>query len=219
MDLASFWDSFLLAAESEGFFYWSELLAVMTGIVYVVLATRSNPWCWPWGIVSSALWAYAAYVLFDLYVDALLQLFYVGMGIVGWQQWRRGAEGEVRPVSRLRSSEHLAIVGVGLALALPIGYFFAEYTPAAATYIDAWTTVFSVLATILVVKRKLENWLYWIAIDAVYVYLYYTRGGYLFALLFVAYTIIAIIGYRAWWREWKANGQKGRSARSLDHVV
>ncbi len=204
MEFTQFWDAFLQAAEQEGFFYWSELLAVITGVIYVVLATRSNPWCWPWGIISSALWAYAAYLLFDLYVDALLQLFYVVMGFIGWYQWRKGGNGEVLPISRLSSGEHLAIVGGGLVLALLVGYLFDEYTPAAATYIDAWTTVFSVIATFLVVQRKLENWLYWIVIDAVYVYLYYTRGGYLFALLFIAYTIIAIVGYFKWQKEWRS---------------
>ncbi len=204
MEFTQFWDAFLQAAEQEGFFYWSELLAVITGVIYVVLATRSNPWCWPWGIISSALWAYAAYLLFDLYVDALLQLFYVVMGFIGWYQWRKGGNGEVLPISRLSSGEHLAIVGGGLVLALLVGYLFDEYTPAAATYIDAWTTVFSVIATFLVVQRKLENWLYWIVIDAVYVYLYYTRGGYLFALLFITYTIIAIVGYFKWQKEWRS---------------
>ena len=94
MDLSTIWQNFLEAAQNEGFFYWSELLAVISGIVYVILAARSNSWCWPFGIISSALWVYAAYVLFDLYVDALLQVFYVLVGIVGWYQWKKGGEGK-----------------------------------------------------------------------------------------------------------------------------
>lgn len=201
MEYESLWQSFLQAAENEGFFYWSELLAVLTGVVYVVLASRNNPWCWPWGIVSSALWAYAAYLLFDLYVDALLQVFYVIMGIYGWYQWTRGQQGQMLPITRLSSSQHLVIIPVGLGMSFIIGYLFAAYTPAAATYLDAFTTVFSIAATFMVVHRKLDNWLYWIVVDSVYCYLYFSRGGYLFALLFVVYTVIAISGYLKWRKE------------------
>lgn len=90
IDNPSFWQLLMEALEKEGFFYWSELLAVITGIAYVVLAARNNSWCWLWGIISAALWTYAAYVVFDLYVDALLQVFYVVMAVVGWYQWTQG---------------------------------------------------------------------------------------------------------------------------------
>lgn len=201
MESISLWEAFLQALENEGFFYISELLAVITGVIYVVLAARNNSWCWFWGIISAIFWAYAVGVIFGLYLDAFLQVFYIVMGAIGWYQWTKGEKEEQLAITRLSLQEHLGIIGIGLVLGLLFGYLFDEYTPAAATYLDAFTTVFSMAATFMVVQRKLENWLYWIVIDALYVYLYLTREAYLFALLFVVYTVIAMLGYWRWRKE------------------
>ena len=94
--------------------------------------------------------------------------------------------------------QHIKIISVGLLLSFAVGYLFTTYTETASPYIDALTTVFSVITTYMVVQKKLENWLYWVVIDVIYVFLYYSRGGYLFAILFVLYVIIAISGYLKW---------------------
>ncbi len=201
MEFNTLWEAFLQALENEGFFYTSELLAVITGVIYVVLAARNNSWCWFWGIISAAFWTYAVGLIFGLYLDAFLQVFYIVMAVIGWWQWTKGTEEEQLRITKLSRSEHLIILASGSVLALLFGYLFDEYTPAAATYLDAFTTIFSMAATFMVVQRKLENWLYWIVIDALYVYLYFTRGAYLFALLFVVYVVIAAIGYWRWKKE------------------
>ena len=64
--------------------------------------------------------------------------------------------------------------------------------------VDAFTTVFSVFATYMVTKKILGNWLYWIVIDLVSSYLYLVRNLEMTALLFMVYTIIAILGYLSW---------------------
>ena len=179
-----------------------EWVATITALVYVVLAARSNIWCWFWGIISCSLWAYASFTFYQLYLDALLQVFYVIMGGIGIYQWKFGGENKAKlPVTRLKMTQHLYILISGTILALGFGYFFDEYTPAAATYLDAFTTIFAVITTILLVRRILENWIYWVLIDAVYVYLYASRGAFLFALLMVLYTVIAANAFYKWRKE------------------
>ena len=179
--------------------HWSETGAVIFGIIYVVLAARESVWCWFWGVLSTALWAYATYTLYDLYIDALLQVFYVCVSFFGIYQWMKGSEQrDELKISTLKLNQHFLLIGGGLVLSFLVGYFFAEYTGAAATYLDAFTTVFSIIATFMVVRKILENWIYWVVVDAVYVYLYFTRGSVLFTLLMVVYTVIAIIGYFEW---------------------
>lgn len=189
---------------------WREGLAVLFGLLYVILAARNVVWCWFWGILSCLLWAWVAFDLYDLYIDALLQLFYVGISIWGIYSWLYGGQSsEELPVSRMKSKSHYLIIGLGLPGSLLLGYFFGEYTDAAATYPDAFTTLFSIITTILVIKRKLENWLYWIVIDTVYIFLYASRGSILFTLLFVLYLVIAVFGYFKWKREmgeWENRG-------------
>jgi nicotinamide mononucleotide transporter len=100
---------------------------------------------------------------------------------------------------------HGIYLGAGTAASLLFGYFFDVYTPAAATYWDAFTTVFAVLATVMLAKRQLDNWVYWVVVDAIYVGLYYSRGAYLLALVMAVYTAMAVHGYWHWRREWEKN--------------
>jgi nicotinamide mononucleotide transporter len=180
---------------------WVDWAVTITAIIYVVLAARENVWGWAWGIVSCALWAYASFAFYDLWLDALLQLFYVAMGFAGLYRWKFGNKHqEILPITRMWWVHHLHVVLIGGLMAFFFGYFFDEYTPAAATYLDAFTTVFSVITTFILVQKKLENWLYWVVVDATYAYLYFSRGAYLFALLMVAYTIIAAFAFFDWRR-------------------
>lgn len=183
---------------------WIDWVVTITALVYVVLAARENVWCWFWGIISCSLWAYASFAFYGLYLDALLQLFYVAMAIVGLYQWKYGGQaGEGVPITRLSARQHLFILAGGTAAALLFGYFFDEYTPAAATYWDAFTTVFSVIATLILVRKVLDNWAYWIVADLIYVGLYYSRGAYLFALVMAVYVVIATFALARWARAYR----------------
>ena len=84
-----------------------------------------------------------------------------------------------------------------------MGFYFATYTNAKMPIVDSFTTVFSIFATYMVAKKILGNWLYWIVIDMVSVYLYFSRDLHLTSLLFMAYTIIAIFGYFSWIKKMK----------------
>lgn len=176
---------------------WLDWIVTLTALVYVILSARNNIWCWPFGILSCALWAYVSYG-YRLYSDVLLQIFYVVMGFWGLYNWQRGGEnGQAVPITRMPLREHLIYLLIGGIGGLLLGHLFS-YTSAEASYWDAYTTVFSVLATVMLVGRRLENWLYWIAIDLAYAGLYYSRGALLFGVLMVVYTLIAVYAYRKW---------------------
>ena len=178
---------------------WVDWVVTLTALLYVVLAARENIWCWFWGIISCSLWAYASFAFYNLWLDALLQLFYVTMSFVGIYQWKFGGQAKkVLSVSRMTLAEHLWVIIPGVFLAWIFGRLFDQFTQAAATYLDAITTVFSIITTFLLVRKKLENWLYWIVIDLLYAYLYFSRGAYLFAILMLVYTGIALTAYFSW---------------------
>ena len=193
---------------------WVEVSAVVTGLAYVILAARNHVACWSVGIISSSLWAYASFFYYSLQIDAILQIIYVFMGIWGWYNWIYGGNKKqdsseildtpnqpddiVLKVSTKNLFWHSnALVG-GAIVSIWVGYMFASYTSAAATYWDAGTTVFSLIATYLTILRTKESWLYWFVIDIVYVFLYGGRGGYLFALLFIIYVFMSLAGYYKW---------------------
>ena len=179
-----------------------EILAVIFGLIYVILAAKENVWCWFWGILSCSFWAYVTYFQYALLADAILQIFYVVMGFVGWYQWKRGGQEKTKQkelsISKIPFRQHVIILFFGIVCSFLLGYFFDKYTPAAATYLDALTTIFAIVATFMTIRKILENWIYWIIIDLLYIYLYTIRGGYLFALLFIIYCVVAVIGYVNW---------------------
>jgi nicotinamide mononucleotide transporter len=178
---------------------WIEWLAFILGILYVFFAALEKPICWVFGGFSCALWAYATFVYYELWVDALLQLFYVGMAIWGWIRWKNISRANQTNIIVSKSLLfHVRWILTGIVVAILTGYFFDANTPAAATYLDSFNTIFSIIATYLVVKKVLENWIYWIIIDLSYVYLYVSREAWSFAILLTIYTIVAIFGWKNW---------------------
>lgn len=195
----SFFSTLLEQIASQRF---SEWMAVVCAIIYLLLATRANPWCWAFGIIGSAFWAYADFALYKLFIDGGLQIFYIAMGFIGFFQWKYGGEGHGElPVTRLAWKWHIPIWVAGIPLSLVVGRLFDVYTSAESTYLNAFTTVFAVITTFLAVRKKLENWIYWFIIDSLNVVLYWTQGGFLIALLFVAYLVIVVFGFFSWRRK------------------
>jgi nicotinamide mononucleotide transporter len=126
--------------------------------------------------------------------------------VYGWISWTRSAaEGEV-PVSRWPLRNHVGAAVLIAAFSLGTASLLAQYTLAAWPRLDSLTTWFSLLATWLVARGKLENWLYWIVIDLVLVFLSYKQGLMGMALLNLLFIAIATGGFIAWRRRFLAQG-------------
>jgi nicotinamide mononucleotide transporter len=80
-----------------------------------------------------------------------------------------------------------------------------QYTSAAWPFVDSFTAWASVISTVLVIRKVLENWLYWLVIDSISLYLYIDRGLYLTALLFAGYLVICVFGYLRWRKVYTAS--------------
>jgi nicotinamide mononucleotide transporter len=88
------------------------------------------------------------------------------------------------------------------------GYFLSVSTDAKLPYLDSFTTWGSILTTVMVARKVLENWLYWIVINGVSIYLYLDRGLDQTAAMFVLYLVLATIGYYAWKKKYVAENRK-----------
>jgi nicotinamide mononucleotide transporter len=177
----------------------AEWAAVALAFGYLLLAVRQNAWCWACSIASSGIYL----VLFargGLQMQAALQAFYIGMGVYGWRAWRGGvtASDEASPVSRWSASRHAIGIALVLMVSLLNGWIIARSDGGLVPYVDALVAWVSVLATWLVARKVLENWLYWIVIDAVAAALYWSQGFHATAVLFVVYVVIAVRGFFAW---------------------
>ena len=186
------------------YFYRSiiiESIAVLFSILYVILAVKENIWCWGAALISVSLYIYICFSA-QLYPETGLQIFYFIMAIIGYYMWNKENKEEIKEWSEIK---HLLIILSGAILTFFMGFYFSTYTNSQMPIIDSFTTVFSIIATYMVIKKVLGNWLYWIVIDAVSVYLYFNRDLHLTSLLFIAYTIIAIFGYFSWMKKMKTN--------------
>jgi nicotinamide mononucleotide transporter len=181
-----------------------EIAAVLLAVLYLLLAIRENSWCWPAGIGSALLYLGVFYAA-GLYMEAGLQIFYVGMGAYGWWAWRPAGRGEGAPLTihRWPLAWHGIAVAVIAVLSLTSGWALDHYTDAAAPYLDSFVTWGSVLTTWMVARKLLENWLYWLVIDGVTLGLSLQRGLILTAALFALYLVLVVIGWRAWLKTWQ----------------
>ena len=188
-----------------------EVIAVVFAMAYLLLAVRENVWCWLFAFISTAIYT----VLFwdvSLLMESALNVYYMLMAVYGWYQWTRGGtNGDELPhalkVRSMSGVQHALTITAIVVLSLVSGYLLGEHSTAAWPYIDSFTTWASVITTYLVARKYLQNWLYWIVIDTVSIPLYIDRGLNLTALLFVAYVVIAVVGYFKWRDHSRNNGQ------------
>ena len=183
---------------------WWEFTAVVLGITYLLLAMREHLWCWYAAFASTAIFLFIFWDV-NLLMESALQVYYLAMALYGWWLWRLPKDdAPALAITRWTGRQHLLALGSILALSSVSGLLLAQHTSAALPFLDSFTTWGSVLTTWMVARKILENWLYWLVIDAVSIFLYLDRGLYLTALLFIAYLVIAVFGYRTWLQHYRA---------------
>lgn len=181
----------------------AEALSVALGLAYSLLAIRRSRWCWVAGGASSAILIWLAWQR-HLPMQAALNVYYVGVSVYGWWHWSREqrAHGDP-PVGTWPVYRHvLACLSVLLVSALTARWLAAE-TQAAWPFLDPLTTWGSLFATWLAARVKLENWLYWLAIDSTLAFLFAMQDLYLLALLSVVYLGFSVAGFLRWLKTYR----------------
>jgi nicotinamide mononucleotide transporter len=174
-----------------------ETLAVVASLLSVWLTVRRRIACWPVGLVGVAAY-FALFVRERLYADAALQLIYFAQGVYGWHSWHRDELRSAPPIRTLSMRWRLVFT-VGLAaVAWGTGTLLARGTNAAAPHWDAAASATSLAANQLLTRRYIENWVLWIAVDVVYVGLFYWKGLYMSAALYAIFLALAGAGLRRW---------------------
>lgn len=192
-----------------------ETVAVVLSIAYLLLAMKENSLCWYCAFFSTAIYVWI-FGDVSLYMESALNIYYMLMAIYGWYQWQRGGQDHAGlEISRWSLTNHcLAVVAILLATVIS-GYLLAENTAARLPYLDSFTTWASVITTLMVARKIIENWLYWVVIDFVSIFLYLDRGLYQTAGLFVLYIVLAVAGYILWTRKYREQNTANASANII----
>ncbi len=175
---------------------------MVLAIAYILLAIRQSIWCWPAAFFSTLIYS----VLFfdvSLLMDSALNVYYLLMAVYGYYSWKYGGklQEEELEVTSYGLNKNIKIIAILTVISFTFGYVMANYTSADFAYLDSFTTVFAVFTTYMLAKKVLENWIYWIVIDAVSIYIYIQKGLNLTAILFVIYTVLAYVAYIKWKEE------------------
>ena len=173
-----------------------EWVAVICSMAYVILIARKRIIAWLFALIASCIYVYLC-IISQYYLESFLQIFYVLMAIYGWYSWNR-AEQHDEFIKRWSLKAHGINIVLSTVITLILGYIFDQYTDQSLPYLDAFTTVFSIAATFMVAHRILENWIYWIVIDLLSIQLYANKDLNATAVLFIIYSIIAIVGFFQW---------------------
>ena len=176
-----------------------EVAGVLTGALSVWLTVREKAWCWPVGMVNVALYA-VVFGQAKLYSDAFLQVVYFAMSAYGWWAWLRGAQGHELPVARAPRRVLLALLGAATVSTAVVGGCLHSRTDAALPWLDAGTTSFSLAAQLLMTRKWIENWILWILVDLVYVYMYVVKDLHATAVLYTLFLGLAVAGLVEWRR-------------------
>jgi len=186
---------------------WFEFAGFVTGIVGVYLVSIENIWNWPVGLTNVSIYAWVFFAS-KLYADMSLQFFFFALGVYGWYHWLRGGLGATElKISRIPEIWWVYIVCIwasGAAVYIPI----IRYLGGAAPVIDSILTVGSILAQLLLNAKKIENWILWIVVDVVYIYLFIDRNLKSTAVLYFIMLLLAISGLITWIKTYRLENQQ-----------
>ena len=180
-----------------------EFVASIASFIGVGLGITGRRITWPWWGISSALYL-ILFINWDLYASAILQIVFIAAAMMGWFGWGPTGAKPGPFKNKYRLATIVAIFVATFAFA-PI----LKDVGAAAAFPDALLLFGSISAQLLMVYEKYDSWPLWLVVDLGYVALYASQGLLFTTLLYVAFTVMAAIGWKSWY------GIHRRAIRSL----
>ena len=180
---------------------WLEIVAWLLALAMVVCNLRVNPLGWPLAIASSALYG-LLFLHSKLYGEAALQIVFIVLGAWGWWQWLRGKapDGARLQLRSLSARQRWLTLALTLAAWPLLGGLLAHVTDSDVPYLDALPTVGSLAGQYLLGRKWVDNWPVWVAVNIVSIALFAVKGLWLTVLLYALFTLLALLGWRAWSR-------------------
>lgn len=189
-----------------------EIIATITGLLYVVYTIRNNLLLWLFGTISSALYVWIFYRA-SLYAYGTLYIYYVVMGIYGWYNWKRkrtDKEGneDILVIHGITRKYLGLLVAVSLAAAVPVYLALKKFAGSELALADALLTASGMVATWMLTQKMIEQWLFWIVIDFASMGVMIYKGLYPSSFLFLAYALLAMKGYNEWKKQIPVHGTR-----------
>lgn len=193
-----------------------EFFGASTGAVAVWLSARANIWSWPIGAVSVFLFFFLFYQI-QLYPDMFLQVFFFITNLQGWWRWTHPKQNEADTkqelrISRIPTRQLVIWTFSGILATILLGTFASNLhewfpvlfsKPSAFPYLDSFTTVMSIMATFLMIEKRVECWYVWLVVDVILTYMYFVKGVKLVGIEYAVFCVVAAIGAWHWTQEYQ----------------
>jgi nicotinamide mononucleotide transporter len=178
---------------------WIEIIGAILSLIYLYLSIKQKVSLWFYGIISS-LFYIVVFFQTKFYADMSLQFYYVVVSIYGWINWKQGKPetGEDLPTTQMSKRLFVNLVLATTLIYLIYYLVLAKFTDSTIPKADSLVGALSVVGTWMLARKLIENWLVWILADGLCVGLYLYKGLYPTAILFVVYTLMAVVGYLQW---------------------
>jgi len=196
---------------------WLDQVNLVLGIAGVWLMIKRSLWAFPLGLVAVTVQGILFYQT-KFYADATLQVFFFVALAWGWRHWvrDRGTAPEL-PVTTLSWRGRAVLVGGAAAGTVAWALTIGQWTDTLMPWRDAFIAAFQVAGQVAQARKNLENWPLWIAANGVAVVSYWRADLAYTAFLFGVYLVMAVIGWREWWRAMP--GPKSRTTLRSGPVV
>ena len=186
---------------------WLEFVAVFFGIASVVFSRLENIWVYPTGIVNTTIYIYLSLVA-GLYAEAGVNFYYTVMSIVGWVLWAQKREGEkVLRITRSNLREWLVALAFFAACWGALYWILSRFTNSTVPLADSFAAATAYTGMWLMARKKLENWLWWIATNIASIPLYFVKGFVFTSFQYLVFLVLAVMGYVEWRRKSDGPGQ------------
>ena len=181
---------------SNNMFIALEIFAVIFALLYLFLAMKQNIACWYAAFISTLIYI-IIYWDVSLYMESLLNFYYLLMAIYGWINWNKKSQIDKNYVISWSYQNHIVVILLILILTVISG-FSLQKTDAVYPYFYSFTTLASFITTFMVAQKILSNWIFWIIINSVAIFLNFDRELYLTVILLMTYQVMSIYGYYQW---------------------
>ena len=183
-----------------------ELLGAILGILYIRFSIRQNIFTWPTGILTSSFYI-IVFFKSTLYAAMGLQFYYVAISIYGWYYWLKGKNTDNKSLLPIRTIDKklwIQIGGISVLIYFSILFILIKFSDSDVPFMDSFTTAFSIIATWMLARKYIENWIIWIFVDFASVGLYIYKSLWPTVFLFAIYTVMAFFGYFEWKKDLKS---------------
>ncbi len=191
---------------------WLEVLAFMLALANIACNVFEIHWGWPLTIVASVLYAWLFYAS-KLYGEAGVNLFFAITAVWGWWQWLRGhranSDSPLRIGRLSRRGLLLGLVGYAV-LWLVFALLLHSITDSDVPWADGFVTAGSVVGTVLLGRKFIENWSLWMLVNAASVALFAYKGLQLTVILYLIFFLLALWGWLGWTKRMKIDAVGGQ---------